>query len=298
MASRTPRQANRSASHSERQRLHIHGGFLSHRGFLWLKLAGILSLVVIATYALVDVTPRHNGGSWLGYTLGSIGLLLILWLTALGLRKRLMTRGHWSLKAWTSAHVYLGLSLIVIGTLHSGFQFGWNVHTLAWALMLLVILSGIWGVTAYATLPAALSNNRDQRTEAEMLDDVRAIDRQLHAAALALPPHFASVVERALADDPLAGSLGARLTGRYPRCATALAAAEVRAQTVANPDDGRDPLERVDVLLSRKQAALGRLRRHLRLRALLEVWLYFHVPLTIALIAALTAHIISVFFYW
>ena len=36
----------------------------------------------------------------------------------------------------------------------------------------------------------------------------------------------------------------------------------------------------------------------MRLRALLEVWLYVHIPATIALLAALTAHIISVFYYW
>ena len=54
---------------------------------------------------LIDQTPRPNGGTALGYTLGTIGALLILWLTMLGLRKRAMTRGRWSLKAWTSAHV-------------------------------------------------------------------------------------------------------------------------------------------------------------------------------------------------
>jgi hypothetical protein len=31
---------------------------------------------------------------------------------------------------------------------------------------------------------------------------------------------------------------------------------------------------------------------------MLEIWLYLHVPLTFALIAALVAHIVSVFFYW
>ncbi len=294
MASRPSKRAVQT----ERQRASIHGGFLSHRGALWGKIAVVISVISIAAYALVDVTPRHNGGSWLGYTLGTIGALLILWLTMLGLRKRVMTRGHWSLKAWTSAHVYLGLSLIVIGTLHSGFQFGWNVHTLAWVLMLLVIGSGIWGVTVYATLPAALSNNRDERTQGEMLEDVRALDRQLHSAALVVGPEQAAAVARSLSADPFAGSIMARLSGRYPRCATLLARDAIRSITAPKFDDGTDPLERIDVLLGRKQAALGRLRRHLRLKALLEIWLYVHVPMTFALIAALIAHIISVFFYW
>jgi hypothetical protein len=33
-------------------------------------------------------------------------------------------------------------------------------------------------------------------------------------------------------------------------------------------------------------------------KALLQIWLYVHVPLTIALLAALTAHVVSVFYYW
>ena len=41
-----------------------------------------------------------------------------------------------------------------------------------------------------------------------------------------------------------------------------------------------------------------RLKRQLRLRALLEVWLYVHIPATVALLAALTAHVVSEFYYW
>ena len=61
---------------------------------------------------------------------------------------------------------------------------------------------------------------------------------------------------------------------------------------------GDDPLDKVDALLQKKEATLGRVRRHLKLKAMLQVWLYIHVPMTFALIASLTAHIISVFFYW
>lgn len=247
---------------------------------------------------LIDVKPRPNGGSWYGYTIGTISVLLILWLTALGLRKRSMTPGRWSLKAWTSAHVYLGLSLIVLATLHTGFEFGWNVHTLAYALMMLVILTGIWGIVAYATVPAALSDNREEMTQPQMLEAIHAIDRQLHSAAQPLSADMARLVQQSLEQDPFSGSIAARLTGNYPRCATLRAWRKVRRHTGDLPDIGNDPLERVDALLERKLAMLGRLRHHLRLKAMLEIWLYIHVPATFALIAALTAHIVSVFFFW
>lgn len=291
-------RAKRGAAQGQRERASTHEGFLRHRNFLWLKVAAGLSLLSLAIYLMIDVKPRPNGGSWYGYTLGTIGALLILWLTLLGVRKRAMTRGRWSLKAWTSAHVYLGLSLIAVATLHTGFQFGWNVHTLAYALMMLVILSGIFGIVAYATLPKSLSNNRDETTQTQMLDNLRALDRQLHDAAQPLDHHMAAAVRASLDEDPFGGGLWTRLSGRYPRCATARAQQAVRVVTGPKPDSGVDPLERIDQLLERKRAALGRVRRHVRIRALLEVWLYVHVPVTFALIAALTAHVLSVFYYW
>lgn len=276
----------------------LHDGFLRHRNFRWAKIATILSVVLIAAYMLIDVTPRHNGGSWYGYILGTLGALKILWLTALGVRKRAMTRGRWSLKAWTSAHVYLGLSLIVVGTLHTGFQFGWNVHTLAYGLMMLVILSGLFGMVAYATIPVALSSNREEMTQPQMIEALRAIDRQLHDAAQPLDQAMAGAVRQSLDQDPFGGGLIRRLSGRYPDCATRAAQVAVRKETAYRPRIGDDPLEKVDALLVRKEAILARLRRHLQLKAMLEIWLYIHVPITFALIAALSAHIFSVFFYW
>ncbi len=203
-----------------------------------------------------------------------------------------MTRGKWSLKAWTSAHVYLGLSLIFIGTLHTGFQFGWNVHTLAYALMILVIASGLWGIAVYAALPPALSSNREEMTQTQMVEGLRAVDRQLHEAAQPLDHDLATLVQQSLEENPFAGGILRRLSGRNPRSAT------TRALRRIHRIGGDGPLEKIESLLTRKQAMLARLRRHLKLKAMLEVWLYVHVPATFALIAALTAHIVSVFFYW
>ncbi len=275
-----------------------HEGFLRHRKFFWLKISIILSLIMIVSYAMVDVQPRHNGGSWYGYILGTIGVVLILWLTMLGVRKRAMTNGAWSLKAWTSAHVYLGLSLFVIGTLHTGFQFGINVHTLAYAIMMFVIASGIFGIVVYTIIPRAMSANRDEMTESEMLAGLRSADRQLHEAAQPLSQRFAELVRASLEQNPFSGGLMRRLSGSSSHCLTRRARDEIRGETGYRPNLGDDPLEKIDALLTRKEALLARFRQHLRLKAWLEVWLYVHVPLTFALIAALTAHVVSVFFYW
>jgi hypothetical protein len=59
-----------------------------------------------------------------------------------------------------------------------------------------------------------------------------------------------------------------------------------------------EAITRVAALLERRREQLAQIRGALRIRAMLEIWLFIHIPLTIALIAALTAHVISVFFYW
>lgn len=268
-----------------------HESFLRHRGFRWLWVSLGVCAVSVAGYVMADVEPRPNGGTWYGYTLGTVGTLLIVWLTLLGVRKRRMTEGRWSLKAWTSAHVYLGLSLIVVGTLHTGFQLGWNVHTLAWALMMLVIVSGLYGVFAYALLPRAISDNRRNMTKAQMIEALAAIDRQLESAAQPLGREESDLVIAALEQDVFRAGVIARLSGNFRNCRTLAALTGMAGQ-------GGEASEKVKALLRKRRSQLEQIRRQMRLRALIEVWLYLHVPATIALIAALTAHIISVFYYW
>lgn len=288
-------KATNRYSLDEKRRDADHVSFLKHRRWRWLKVAVLVSAVAILGYALIDQEPRPNGGTWYGYTLGTVGLVLIVWLSLLGVRKRYITTGNWSLKAWTSAHVWLGISLIVIGTLHTGFQVGWNVHTLAYALMILVIVTGLYGVWAYATLPKSLSSNRGEMTRAQMLESLTAIDRQLEAAAQPLGRAESDLVIAALEQDVFHGGAWGRLTGSYPRCATARA---IRAMPESAGGDAGAALDRVNALLDRRAQQLAQIRRHLRIRAALEIWLFIHIPATIALLAALLAHIVSVFYYW
>lgn len=292
-----------SARGLTRSRLALtHESFLRYGGFRWLIVAAVLSAGAIGafwfTYAPGGFQLRHSGGSPLGYTLGTFGALLMLWLTAFGLRKRAMTSGNWSLRAWLSAHVYLGLSLIVIVTLHTGFQFGWNLHTLAYGLMLVVVLSGLAGAILYFVMPERLSEDRHGLTKRQMLEILRGLDARIRDAAQPLTDSDAAIVQLSLRRTILEGTLIQRLTNRYRRCGNTAALAQISPLARDTAGAEKESLERIVGLLASKGETLARLRRYVQIRTYLEVWLYVHVPVTFAMLAAVTAHIVSVFFYW
>ncbi len=274
-----------------------HSSFLTHKNFLFLKIALVLCIISLFGYIWADFEPVRNGGTWYGYTLGTIGAVLIVWLTLLGLRKRVITQGHWSLKAWTSAHIYLGLSLIVIATLHTGFQFGWNVHTLAYALMMLVIISGIFGIYFYVRLPRQMSANRAEMGKAQMLEELANLDRRLISTAQPLQDQYIETVLMSVEKTNLGGSIFKRISGTDKRCMTAKALNYFGAEVRQADDEMRLPVLDLISVLERKRALLLRIRKHIRIMALLQVWLYIHIPMTFALLAALSVHIISVFYY-
>ncbi len=288
----------RSATVSQRRRSSTHESFLRHKGFLFLKVAVFVCVAAVAAYFFQHARPRPGGGTPLGYFLGTVGAGLIVWLALLGVRKRAVSSGHYSLKAWVSAHVYLGLSLIVIATLHTGFQFGWNVHTLAYGLMLLVIASGAIGVWAYVALPARLSENRGETTRKQMLAQIQSLDELIHEAAQGFPRDTAAIVRISLEQTDIGGGFWRRLFEDYRDCANLRALREIEAaQRTAGAHEAK-ALGEVAVLMRRKGDALGLARRQMHITALLEAWLFVHVPATFALLAALTVHIVSVFAYW
>lgn len=275
-----------------------HMSFLVSPGFKYLRAAVYLSLGSVVLYVLAGGEPVRNGGTWAGYVLGVTGLLLILWLTWLGVKKRRYNAGEWSLKAWTAAHVYLGLALIVVATLHTGFQFAWNVHMLAYTLMMLVVVSGIFGVYAYARFPISMSANRRSLTRQEMLLQLADFDNDARQATMQLDDRFVAAVRDASDQTKIGGGVLRQLRNKYPNCMTAKALRTVTALMQEMPAGDRPAAERVMVALRRKGELLARIRRDIQLKALLEVWLFFHVPLAVALIAALGLHVFIVFWYW
>jgi hypothetical protein len=289
------------AAAADAERPTHHESILVYRQFRYLKLAALVSAIAIAIYIADVPYGSRYGGSWAGYTLGTAGALLILWLTWFGYRKRTYTVNTGDLAGRLSAHVYLGgVALIVIATLHTGFHFGWNIHTLAYALMCVVIASGMFGVVIYVRYPRLMTENRHGMTMVEMLGQIATVNEELLRAVVGaqLDDRTAAVVRRAVESTEIGGSVRRQLSGRYPRCATAAALAGTQAAAADFAPEQEEAMRQVRVLLNQKAGLLARVRRDIAYKALMDVWLYVHVPLSFALLAALIAHVVSVFFLW
>jgi hypothetical protein len=296
----------------------MHQSIIGYRGarYFWFALG--LSLASIVAYAWHDPPDPPNGGTWLGYTLGTIAALLIVWLLCLGLRKRSYSSQLGTVQGWTSAHVYLGSAVLIVATLHSGWQVGWNVHTLAYVLMCLVIFSGFFGIYAYVRYPNRVAENREGMTREQLFRQVADLDRQCVRTADAIDPETRALVQSAAERTSVGGRWWSQLTGAdgSKMVLPATYVSNGGGGLVENEDQrslvdllserlaksrGGSEVEKLQGLLgalATKQALMRRVRRDIRFQALLEIWLYVHVPLSFGLLAALLVHIVSVFIYW
>lgn len=151
---------------------------LTFNKFKYLKWSLGLVFSCVLLY-LTDLPLQTAGGiDLLGYISGTIGAVLILWLMLFGIRKRAFQSNLGMVRGWLSAHVYLGLSLVFIVTLHGGFNFGLNLQTFTYLLCLIVVATGLWGVAMYLSKPAILNTVLKGKTLEQAGEALIELDRQ------------------------------------------------------------------------------------------------------------------------
>jgi hypothetical protein len=290
----------------------IHQGILRYRGgrYLWWAIALILGSTLL--YATHGAGTQPSGDTWQGYVLGTVAGALVFWLAFLGVRKRQYSSTVGTVEGWTSAHVYLGSALLVVATLHSAAQVGWNVHTLSYILLWLVVLSGILGIQSYVMLPRLLSRNRESGARAQMFAELVELDRHARALTARCTPAVAAAIAGGVERTVIGGGVFTQLFGRDHSSFVAgepgVPTSNFDQQPLVDYVAARIPrvektaeaatLHEAVVVLCRRQAVLRRIRRDIKLQAWLNIWLYVHVPLTVALLVALVIHVLTTFVYW
>jgi multisubunit Na+/H+ antiporter MnhB subunit len=294
----------------------MHESFTNIARYRYALYATVVGFVCLLSYIIDAGFEAPNGGTVLGYTLGTIAAAQVLYLMCYGIRRRSFKSRAGSTKRWLSIHFYMGLCVLLVASLHCGFQFGANVHTLAFALLFLVVISGSWGVYAYLRYPALMARERGEESREELLARVAELDRLALSIGASAAPPVRDLIADAIHRARLGGGWWAQLCGRD--ASTLLLAPtgyEGHATLVRNPGQraliaqlawhqstsqcaaAQLTVHKLLEISGEKAVALRRLQRDVQLQGLLQFWLYLHLPLSFGLLAALAVHVFSVFYY-
>ena len=270
-----------------------HATFLSYKRFRWLWLTIAFILIAIAVYTIDSPPGGRNGGTVIGYLYGSLATIATVWLMAYGLRKRAYHSNLGTVEGWLAAHVWIGLGLLVLVPLHSGFSFGVNVHTLAYVAMIVTILSGIWGAANYVTLSSKISEHRGATKDMALLEQITALGQKIEQLKSNKGEKFLALYNR-YNFDLRPGFMTIFRAAQIPIVDPIGASAMVSEVPQAERDDAIAVLGMLD-----QRSDLARtFIEQLRIKALLRAWLIIHVPFSFVLCVALAIHIFSVFFFW
>lgn len=270
--------------------------FAAH--FRWFLATVLLTTGVIVWYFTVaGVTGTlPTGGTRIGLILGVIGAAIIGFEMLIWPRKRfyaVRTLPLFRTKYWLKAHIWLGLFCVPVAILHSGFRSGGSLSTSLMIVFAIVIASGIWGLFLQAYIPRRMLERVPD--EVPVHETERVIE--LHALEF----------ERRLAIDQ--GKLGGaevpgveRIAEYYESTIHPYLIGEIRPEVLARTASTHDHFQ---TLRARTPApshprlddlqALCHLRRQFdmqrRLHWWLHSWVWVHLPLSVALVGLLIAHI-------
>lgn len=269
----------------------IEETFFSYKRYRWLWIHLLLLIVLTTLYCYDRPVGGRNGGTVLGYSYGVLATAAILYLLWFGLRKRSHYSNSSTLKGCLSVHVWLGLALALIVPLHCGFQFGANVHTLAYLLMLGVIGSGAVGARIYLRLPTKIRSHRGGGTVKALVEEMHRLSQEIEWLARERSDEFLMVLDKV--DFNYRPSMIKALLDRKPK---EVPTKEVAALLSVLADSERSDAFKVVAHANKKRQLVDQIQDEVRVMAIFRSWLYVHIPLSYGLVMAVAIHIFSVFY--
>lgn len=266
--------------------------FLNYRNWYFAKLSIVILSILALLYFIDAPLGGRRGNTIVGLTLGVLATLGILYLTYFGIKKRCYATSSGNLVATLSAHVWLGLSLLLIVPLHCGFHLGLNVHSLTYLLMIVVIVSGIFGAITYRVLPQRLYSQRGAEKPEEFISIIQDLDAGILALA-DLNEELKKIVRQL--DVNTDYYLRANFSLSRPKPIDEKKAADLVS---ALPADLNNNAINLLNLLAKKRGILIKFTEEVRASAMLKIWLFLHIPFTCLLLIVLFIHIYLVFYYW
>jgi hypothetical protein len=296
----------------------------THR--VWLIVSVLILAASTAVYVLYALSAPHGprGGSALGLVFGITGYAFMIYAGLLGARKKVPVWRLGRAQAWMRGHLWLGLLALPLILFHGGFHFGGLLTSILLWLLIITVVSGVFGAILQHYLPKFMFERVPMETIYDEIDRVRD---QLRAEAEAFVADLSGGVPEPVAIElvPEGGIRAGGFTAMRPRGGgggqyglTEEEAEPIRSfyetellPFLQNPDAPGSRLAE-DI---RATAAFTKLRmlvppavhpvvanienlceeerqltRQARLHRLLHVWLLVHIPLSLALLLLSAFH--------
>jgi hypothetical protein len=146
----------------------------THKAWLTASLAIFgVSWVLYGLYR-VPAANRSMGGTAMGIWFGTIGFAFMIFAGLLGARKRVPVYRFGRAQTWMRGHLWLGLLTFPLLLFHSGFRYGHGLTALLMTLLIVVVLSGVFGAALQHYMPRVMTREVPMETIYEEIGHVRA----------------------------------------------------------------------------------------------------------------------------
>ncbi len=136
-----------------------------------------ISAFVYALYAF-ESPQSPRGGSAVGLTFGVIGFAFMIFAALLGARKRIPTWRVGRAQAWMRGHLWLGFLALPMILFHGGFHFGGTLTRVLMWLLIITVLSGVFGAALQHCIPRLMTTDVPLETIYDEIGRVRTLLRE------------------------------------------------------------------------------------------------------------------------
>lgn len=232
----------------------------------------------------------------MGIVYGVIAAALILLLMFFGIRKRWYRSRLGTMDGWLQSHIYLGVLTLFIALAHTGGRFNDKVAVATLIVLAVVVLSGVVGAILYASVPRVLTEVESNLTADEISEKLNQLSKAMSRITSGKSDAFRRIHERLISEIEPRPLAGWRLLFSSSKRRSQPAADFAKLLSLV--ERGEQEELRQLLVISRQQKELHtRLIYQQRYRNILESWLYLHLPVSIALLVLLIAHVVAVFYY-
>jgi hypothetical protein len=142
----------------------------------WLVASLVIFGASLLLYALnrVPFATESMGGTATGLAFGSVGFAFMIFAALLGARKRVAVYRFGRAQTWMRGHLWLGLLSLPIIFFHSGFRYGHGLSAWLMTLLIVVVVSGLFGAALQHYMPRVMTREVTMETIYEEIGHVRA----------------------------------------------------------------------------------------------------------------------------